>query len=359
VAQGESEAEWTGIIESSLASLDGTVAKVQNQGSAGQRGAVVRLRVTGGGVALDRPATGTSTSTSGSVEEFEQRIASLLDVECTQSAAGPASISLSVRPVQGSLVYSTCSSQRLLLRGERSPDWWTLAPVSDARNGASAQGRGLRPGELLLLNPGGEAFQQLVPDHRQYAISMPVAMVRGLIEHEHHRCADRYLSGWGALSLGRRVDVLTRKLSATLFAGGDHPAEEFAGDVLAVVLAGGEPQPLRAPMLRRRRIVSRAEELIRSRLHDPPSITELCVATNTTRRTLFYAFTSLLGRSPKQHAKLLRLHSARRRLMQSSSGLPVRVVAEELGFWYPGQFAAEYRQLFGTLPSETTTAVKR
>lgn len=296
------------------------------------------------------------TISSGSVEEFEQRIASLIDVECTQSSAGPACISLSARPVQGSLVYSTCSSQRLLLRGERSRHWWTLAPVSDARDGASAQGRGLRRGELLLLNPGGEAFQQLAPDHRQYAISMPVDTVRDIIEREHHHCADRYLTTWGALSLGRRVDVLTSKLRSTLFERGDYNAKEFVGEVLAIVLAGGEPQPMRTPMLRRRRIVSQAEALIRSRLHDPPSIMELCVATNTTRRTLFYAFTSLLGRSPKQHAKLLRLHTARRRLNQSTGELPVRVVAEALGFWYPGLFAAEYRELFGMLPSETTAA---
>ncbi|KGE03199.1 AraC family transcriptional regulator [Pseudohaliea rubra] len=299
------------------------------------------------------------TSTSGSVEEFEQRLASLLDVECTQSAAGPASISFSARQVCGSLVYSTCSSQRLLLRGERSRHWWTLAPVSDPRDGASAQGRSLRRGELLLLNPGGEAFQQLAPDHRQYAISMPVDTVRDIIEHEHHRPADHYLATWGALRLGSRVDELTRKLAASLFARVDHNRDEFAGDVLAVVLAGGAPQPMRAPMLRRRRIVSQAEELIRSRLHDPPSITELCVATNATRRTLFYAFTSLLGRSPKQHTKLLRLHTARRRFLQSPEALPVRVVAEELGFWYPGLFAAEYRQLFGVLPSETAAAGKR
>jgi AraC-like DNA-binding protein len=291
--------------------------------------------------------------TCDSTEQFERLIAPFLDLECTQSEAGLTSISMLTREVQGSLVYSTRSSRKLLLRGTRARDWWTLAPVCETRAGASALGRPLEQGDLLLLNPGGEAFQQIAPDHRQYAISIPVAAARETFEIEHQLCADRYLDAWGVQSGEGSAAGVDRLLKALLFSMSEDDDEAIVSRLISLVIGDRLPQAARSPLLRRRRIVSHAEELIRSRLHAPPSVRELCEATNSSRRTLFYAFMTLLGRSPIQHAKMLRLHAARRRILSSGEALPIRLVAEELGFWYPGQFAADYRRLFGEAPSLT------
>ena len=39
--------------------------------------------------------------------------------------------------------------------------------------------------------------------------------------------------------------------------------------------------------------------------------------------------------------------------MASASKMPIAEIANGWGFWHMGQFAADYRQHFGALPSET------
>jgi transcriptional regulator GlxA family with amidase domain len=60
------------------------------------------------------------------------------------------------------------------------------------------------------------------------------------------------------------------------------------------------------------------------------------------------------GVGPKEYLKVFRLISVRRQL-RAASARTTRVtdVANGLGFWHMGQFAADYRQRFGELPSET------
>jgi AraC family ethanolamine operon transcriptional activator len=93
--------------------------------------------------------------------------------------------------------------------------------------------------------------------------------------------------------------------------------------------------------------------LIRSRLDDPPSVTELCEASHASRRLLFYAFKELLGRSPYAHAKVLRLHAARRHILARKNERCVQQIGFDLGFLHSGQFAIDYARLFGESPSKT------
>ena len=61
-----------------------------------------------------------------------------------------------------------------------------------------------------------------------------------------------------------------------------------------------------------------------------------------------------MGLSPKTYLKALKLNEARRELRRSGSALAsVSDVAMRYGFWHLSQFAADYRWLFGELPSET------
>ena len=299
----------------------------------------------------------TSHTRFHSAEEFEQGIAALIDGECTQSTVGPTDITLATRYESGCIVHGCHSTQQMLLRGSRSPDFWTLSPVGRAAEGGRFHGRSMTSSDLVMLNPGGDAYQQVFLGQRQLAVSVPVPLVEKILEVEHCRSADSLLKEWRVKTdpgvtneLEQLLQQILREQSAAANSGAP---EDLASRVLALAMTGRQSATARVNVVHRRRVVARAEALIRSRLHAPPTVMALCETTNTSRRALFYAFESLLGRSPIQHANILRLHAARRRITESGSDGTVRAVAEELGFWHPGQFSADYRRLFGELPSET------
>lgn len=102
------------------------------------------------------------------------------------------------------------------------------------------------------------------------------------------------------------------------------------------------------------RIVRRCREYITANLHGDLSLEALARATDTSTRTLFRAFTQLLGETPMHYVRRLRLHRIREDLlMRRASGDSVTVIATRWGVNELGRFAGWYRAMFGERPSET------
>ena len=85
----------------------------------------------------------------------------------------------------------------------------------------------------------------------------------------------------------------------------------------------------------------------------PVTMTELCELAHVSRRTLQYSFESILGVSPLKFLKAARLNQVRRALSDITDDRPVSAIAADWGFWHPGQFAKDYKGLFGENPSQT------
>jgi AraC family ethanolamine operon transcriptional activator len=68
------------------------------------------------------------------------------------------------------------------------------------------------------------------------------------------------------------------------------------------------------------------------------------------RRTLQNACQEVIGMSPVQYLRALRLSEARR-MMQSARS--VTEVATQFGFWHLGYFSRDYQMMFDELPSKT------
>jgi AraC family ethanolamine operon transcriptional activator len=78
------------------------------------------------------------------------------------------------------------------------------------------------------------------------------------------------------------------------------------------------------------------------------------------RRTLSHAFHQVLGMGPATYLRRSRLNQVRRalRLLRASdTRTRVKSVALEHGFWHPGRFSSQYRELFGESPLESTRRV--
>ena len=104
----------------------------------------------------------------------------------------------------------------------------------------------------------------------------------------------------------------------------------------------------------RNHIVKLAEEYALAHLEDRLYVTDLCVATGVSERTLQYAFQEVMGMSPVAYLTRLRLHRVRKALrMETCGSTTVSDLALRWGFWHFGDFSRAYKDCFGELPSET------
>lgn len=96
--------------------------------------------------------------------------------------------------------------------------------------------------------------------------------------------------------------------------------------------------------------IAEIRKLVADRQTCPISVAELTVELGVSRRTLQNACQEIVGLSPVQYLRALRLSEARRMLQGDNS---VTSVATQFGFWHLGYFSRDYRQMFGELPSVT------
>ena len=133
---------------------------------------------------------------------------------------------------------------------------------------------------------------------------------------------------------------------------------EIPRKIIQMLRAGDDKSPIASPRIRSQAL-KRALEVIDASGHESISIGELCQHCGVSDRTLEHAFRDRFGKTPAAYIKARRLHKVRRRL-QELRGTNTRItdVANGWGFWHMGQFAADYRQFFGELPSETVKCLR-
>lgn len=105
--------------------------------------------------------------------------------------------------------------------------------------------------------------------------------------------------------------------------------------------------------LRRHELVQRVRELVFEHPEQPPSVAELCTRMHVTRRTLQNGFQEVLGTSPANYLRTVRLNAVRRALREGSALTTIADTAARWGFWHMGHFSQDYKALFGETPSRT------
>lgn len=110
----------------------------------------------------------------------------------------------------------------------------------------------------------------------------------------------------------------------------------------------------------RQYVVNKARDYMREHVEEPITVSDLCAHIRVSRRTLQYSFQDVLGTNPARYLRNMRLNGARREIRrQSDEHAPLADIAAHWGFWHPSRFAAEYKSLFGDLPSQTLRASAR
>jgi AraC family ethanolamine operon transcriptional activator len=105
----------------------------------------------------------------------------------------------------------------------------------------------------------------------------------------------------------------------------------------------------------RQLIVTRAREYMEMHIDEAITVADLCAELGVSRRTLQYSFQDVLDLNPVKFLRALRLNAVRRALKQAagSERAAVADIAARWGFWHLSHFSAEYKAMFGELPSET------
>ncbi len=99
--------------------------------------------------------------------------------------------------------------------------------------------------------------------------------------------------------------------------------------------------------------MQRAIDFIKSHSRDVYTVTDVCRASATTSRTLERVFREELAVTPKQYMKLVKLTGVRQDLIKLSQEESIKDIALSWGFWHMSQFAQDYKNQFGKLPSQT------
>jgi len=123
---------------------------------------------------------------------------------------------------------------------------------------------------------------------------------------------------------------------------------------LFATLADSGNQACSGNAVNARRVVERAKKYLLSRPDEPVTIAQLCSAIGVSRRKLQYCFREALGYNPLHYLRAVRLNHVRRAIKnEASAHVSVQDVAARWGFWHLSHFAADYKYMFGELPSET------
>lgn len=121
------------------------------------------------------------------------------------------------------------------------------------------------------------------------------------------------------------------------------------------ILQMGAPPPggKSVPARNRERALQRALNHIEQHPTEALTVEALCVIAATSLSTLERAFRERFSISPKRYILVRRLNHVHDALLNNRDNRSINAVASEWDFWHMGQFASDYKLLFGYLPSET------
>jgi AraC-like DNA-binding protein len=229
------------------------------------------------------------------------------------------------------------------------------------------RGRAVGPLEMTVAR-SGEGYENVCPSGaRFFVVSLAQAKIErcaadlwhvpNLLTHapDRLRFADathraRFLGACERILAGVQAQphVLENERAAELL------EEKFLEGLL--VNAHGSASCASEP--NRYNLARQAYRYLQDRADQVPSIRELCAATRASYATLERGFRETYGVTPKAMMTAMRLSRARRALLHPDATATVTGVALRCGFVELGRFAAQYRQRYGELPSETLRRVR-
>lgn len=212
----------------------------------------------------------------------------------------------------------------------------------------------------LMCRPGNCHFELMTPEAFDiYGIVVSQQALLNTADRQGVHFDARQLAAprrqWDESKLDGLRYLLQRMLAPMHTGVAGAMQQDYLLTTVLDILQQQAPQASVAPSWgRRQAVVSRVREYVRNHSHETITVTDLCELAHVSRRTLQYSFESVLGISPLRYLRLSRMNNVRRGLLAGlEDGQTIASLAADQGFWHAGQFAHDYKQLFGENPSQT------
>lgn len=254
-------------------------------------------------------------------------------------------------------------------RGSSPPGVWTFAIFSGLSTQVIWRELEISNCNMVIYRPGSEIDCVSRPGFEVYTCSftedhldlicakLRLSGIKKLVgESEHIRCKIEDLVE-GRKLLRNITQSLTSGLLSIDDANLTFSLEQELPETILSILFLSTPTARIRPK-RRTDALRKVKEHLAEYPQDPVTVQSLCSLTGVSERTLQYAFLDHYGISPKTYLKNFRMYGVRKEILRGDSiTTKINEIAYNWGFWHMGQFAADYRKLFGELPSETLRQV--
>ena len=291
------------------------------------------------------------------------------DQEYTQLKKGPFDWYLTLIQIGNFQFYEVFCGSPLLLRGSTPSGTFTLG-IPKVLVGENLYGGHLiSQRQSIAANCDGHLDLRTDKLFHIFAITAPIEQILACAEQMQRSLSrEQQLSPGLILPNPTALQQLSDYLEELLLLAKTHPdrlTDISQGNSMTHIILE-DSLPLLVDVLtsnsnflpekqsRRRKLVKRAEVIMRDRINTPITLTDLCQEVKTSQRSLYYAFEESFGLPPMQYLKILRLNGVRRALKSANrQTAKVAKIAGNYGFWHMGQFSTDYRIMFGESPSTT------
>jgi len=304
------------------------------------------------------------TDPSGAGEDIE-----ILDQDVVHLGLEPFSVRRVVINLDNSMFVLHSVSHRTRSRTQVHPAMMALMIVGPTSR-ATIDGRDVDASVLVVGEPGVD-FEIVVDDgYESIALMIPP---EEFMQHLRRRGREqdfrmpRGIDMWhpGVSELlelfdfGKRLAEIATNQPALLNDHDDVRAavhNELLERYFATLQVVENSEPLHGDQTSQRysRIVKTAQAYVMEQHGVGYSVTDICEATNTSERTLQYAFRKIMDMTPIEYLIRLRLHRVHQDLRKANpKSTTVSRIAVDWGFWHLGEFSIAYKSCFDEMPSET------
>lgn len=270
----------------------------------------------------------------------------------------------------GPVLLGECRLERKMhQQGDSPPGCWTFGVPVNSGMQYRWRGQEIKDRQVVGFDSGTAMDSVSEEDFHIYPVSIRFDHMAALCADEELPELDSLIGRAGSIECSPdQIDRLRKVLAGLICEVNENPgrvrqadfqekvASQFPRVLLDAFAETARSSKSSVPDARvRSRALKMAIEVIHDRAHEPVSMDELYESCSASGRTLRYAFEEAFGMSPKAYLQAHRLNQVRRDLSGLRPAEEIRIsdVANAWGFWHMGQFAADYRRMFGELPSDT------
>lgn len=250
--------------------------------------------------------------------------------------------------------------------GETPKGFRTIAIPADDQQSIVARGQKVGINDLMVFPASRDVDAISLPGFNVFIVSISDTIIEEFIRSHEPSSGERLQLDAGIVNLkATKAKQIRQQLSYLKREVISHPdvinnkafrqilMKELPEELLSHAILHS-PLKVESKLRIRDLALKKAIEYISSCKEDMPSVSELCLLSGASQRTLEYAFLEKYGFGPKEFMVKHSLNLVNKALKKvNPNNRSIQEIAHKHGFWHMGQFSADYKKLFGELPSET------